>query len=475
MGKWLPKKLQRKAKTLIVLLLVVVVLAFLFKTGITTERELFTIPQYRAVMEDFSGKKSYSNWVEDKNELERKIRIYPEEGHINLPSEEKTITKVKYTIEIFGIVTLEFTVQNLFDYIEDHFSTLIRVIVFVFLSVILFDFLSVRKRIVTSVSRRLPRKIKRKIGIKRVQHYLETFKQEVEKILPWSAVSYGILILIWIFFAFPLFGNLMTLIDAIGIFLPFILGAIATFIIVSIIVSVVLRITENIEVGDVIEFETHMGKIKKLGFFFTCIRTPKNEKVYIPNIMLSTKTMKKLGKQKIKGERPYIARFETTLSYRIPIGIINSLFFLAIRDTADDFENDFKNERIKKGMECIRGLDDLSKKIEELEKDKEKTEKRIRSADQEERHELEEKRNVLEKRIKELKIQQENWKKYTPFVLIRNLDNYTVNYEFCVCTNHPSQLLKINHYVMKNLKRRFDEFGVEIMSPLQVSKREFNE
>ena len=74
MGKWLPRKLRRKTQTLLVLLLVVVVLAFLVITGIAIERESSTIQQYRAVMEDFSEKKHYSNWVEDRSELERKIR-----------------------------------------------------------------------------------------------------------------------------------------------------------------------------------------------------------------------------------------------------------------------------------------------------------------------------------------------------------------------------------------------------------------
>lgn len=441
---------------------------------LTIEKESFNVLQYRAVMEDFSGKKYYSNWVENKEGLKRREANYIEKGYFNLPLEERTITQLKYTIDIFGAETLEFTMHAPLHYIVTHSWILFKIMILIIFSIILFNFFSARTEIGSAVSKRLPRCIKRIED--NINNLTRKFKDETEKILPWSAVSYGILILAWIFLMTLLFGKFMTLMNVISEVLPYILGAIAAFAILGIIISIVLRITENIKIGDMVEFDNHIGKIKKLGFVYTYIRTPKNERVYIPNIMLSTKTMKRLSRQKAEDEKPYITRFETTLTYKIPLGIVTSLFSLAIRDTADDLEGDFKNERLKKGVECIRSLEDVSEKIEELKKYRKKIEKMIRNTNREEKREkLENKRYILDKRIRELENQKKDWKKYTPFVLVRKLDNYTVNYEFCVFTNHPSQLLKINHYVMKNLKKRFDEFGVEIMSPLQVSKREFNE
>jgi small-conductance mechanosensitive channel len=464
MGNGLLRKRVGKVEIVLIIIAFLVVYTFIL-VEIEIGTESYEVDEYRAVMEDFSGKKHYSNWLEDKTELERKIANYPTgEGHINLPSEKRTVTKTRFTIS-FLTLSREFTLYSIPNYIGANFWNIIKVIIVTCFSLIIL------------LLREMPKKIKNNT-------YYGGFEQAIEKILPWSAVTFGIKLIFCLVFTACIFGIFVDLLNAIYKFLPYIFAAIAAFIVLSIIISIILRITENIDIGDMIEFENHIGKIRKMGFFYTYIRTPKNERVYIPNIFFSQKTMKKLSKKDIKKTKPYIARFRATLSYRIPFGIVNSLFSLAIRDTADDLENESRRGIIKRGMECIRGFkEDIEKNIEELEEDEKETKHEIESYQGKDKskenkkkiEELKKKKTILAGRIEELKTQLGKSETYTPYVLIRELDNYTINYEFCVFTNHPFHLLKINHYVMKNLKKRFDEFGVEIMSPLQISKREFNE
>lgn len=428
-------------------------------------------------------------------------------------------------------------------YIKDHIWTFVRII---FLICVIIVMKSSKKLFGEERADRIEEKWNK--IIEKAEDVLDDFFLSVKKyaeriFLLWSpSKSILILFLIILLLTLPI-GKSKDVVEFIKDVSPYLLGAFTTVVIASFIIAVALYGSEKVNIGDMIEFENHVGRIKKVGLIYTEIETPKNEIIYIPNIMLSAKVMKRLSRQKIGGEKPYIAHFETTLSYEIPFGIVYCLFFLTIKDTVDDFENDLRKRRMKRGMECIRGIeenmgdiirklkmdrDELEEKIGELEKKRRECEKNINAKISHVRKnrnkiekqieekfrreeligenvhdeasciirrrleelayakkeykieydydisELKKDRNILKERIEELENQQKEYK-YTPYVLIKKLDKYTVNYEFCVFTDHPFYILKINHYLMKNLKRRFDEFGIEIMSPLQVSKREFNE
>ena len=480
--RWLTK--LPKGVALLLFIIFFVLLLF-------TDYETSAVTQYRGVMEDFYGEKEYTNWSEDINEVETKVMNYPKEGYIKRPIENRTVKKWEFYIFGFSFSPLN-TFLDFFEYNLSIFLNISYFVLFSLFLVFIWVYLNditlffkkkasfVEKSRLADSSKDIIKRIKNKIQEIKSEKFFEDIGQKTEKIFPKSVFEPLIIFSIWFFVSICIFRKLQTLLNGIKVILPYFLGAIATSVVINALVSIVLVISENIETGDMIKFEDQIGRIEKLGFIYTCIRTPKNEKIYVPNIMLSTKTMQKLSKRKIRGIKPYITRFKTTLSYKIPFGVVNSLFFLAIRDTADDLENDFRKGRIGRGLECIRSLENLDKKIDELTREKEKIEKKIENESTYkgcpyELSTLKREKTIVDKRIKELEIQRENYEEYTPYVLIRKLDNYTVNYEFCVFTDHPFHLLKINHYLMKNLKRRFDEFEIEIMSPLQISKREFNE
>lgn len=278
---------------------------------------------------------------------------------------------------------------------------------------------------------------------------------------------FGVLILLILcssVFAFA-FGELASLFRVMAGLLPYLLGGVTTIAITSLVISVFLYGSGVMRMGDMIEFDGQIGEITEMGPIFSKIETPRNETIHIPNIILMKRSLKRLTRRRMIGEKPYIAHFSTTLSRRIPFAIVYCLFFLAIRDTVDDLENDFEKKRIDRGYECIRGLkEDIERKIGELEKILMATQNRSRSTPG---------KDLVMERIVELKNQLCEHVEYKPHFLIKKLGNHTVTYEFCVYTDHPFHLLKINHHIMRNLKRRFDEFGIEIMSPLQVSRRDF--
>jgi small-conductance mechanosensitive channel len=413
------------------------------------EKRMSMIVQYRAVMEDFAGEKICSDWLEDLSKIEKREEDYLEKGYYCLLREDREFKETEYVL-----LGTEVRMTDFSNFIKSHLGISVRIIVIL---VVLAVF-KLRERILRSVQQ---------VGIiRKLIDGLQKFKKITEDTFSlWEPLRAVIVIFIIISLISFLLGELLALYKWIGGMLPYLLGGIATIVIASFAISLVLYISERIKKGDMIEFESQIGKIEKLGPIFTKIETPKNETIHVPNIMLTTKSMKRLTRQETTGEKPYIAHFSTTLSYKIPFGIVYCLFFLAIRDTADDLENDFERKRIGRGCECIRGLkEDIEKKISELRK--------ILVAPLNGSGTIPD-RNSIGKRIIELETQLKEHREYKPYVLIRKLDNYTVNYEFCVFTDHPFHLLKINHYIMKNLKRRFDEFGIEIMSPLQVSRRDF--
>lgn len=415
-------------------------ISILGRTKLLFEKRMPTTVQYRAVMEDFAGKKVYSNWLEDLSEVEKKEEDYLEKGYYCLLREERELEETKYVLP-----GTEVQMADLSDFIRNHSGISARIVAILGLLAIF----KLRGRVL-EYARRMR-------GIRELIELFQKFRKATEDSFSlWEPLRAVIVIFAIISLVAFLLGELLTIIEWVGGMLPYLLGGIATIVIASFAISLVLYSGEKIKKGDMIEFENQIGKIEKLGPVFTQIETPKNETIHVPNIMLTTKSLKRLTRQETNSEKPYIAHFSTTLSYKIPFGIVYCLFFLAIRDTADDLENDFERKRIGKGCECIRGLkEDIENKIGELSTAPHKT--------------------LARKRTRDLENQLKEHQEYKPYVLIRKLDNFTVNYEFCVFTDYPFHILKINHYIMKNLKRRFDEFGIEIMSPLQVSRRDFNE
>lgn len=59
-----------------------------------------------------------------------------------------------------------------------------------------------------------------------------------------------------------------------------------------------------------------------------------------------------------------------------------------------------------------------------------------------------------------------------PFALVRDLDNNYVAYEINAYTDRPNRLVAIYSNLMENILDRFDEAGVEILSPRHVALRD---
>ncbi len=58
-----------------------------------------------------------------------------------------------------------------------------------------------------------------------------------------------------------------------------------------------------------------------------------------------------------------------------------------------------------------------------------------------------------------------------PFVLFRDLGNYSITYEINAYTNEPNSLIEIKSDLINNILTDFKKAGVEIMSPMHVAMR----
>jgi small-conductance mechanosensitive channel len=59
-----------------------------------------------------------------------------------------------------------------------------------------------------------------------------------------------------------------------------------------------------------------------------------------------------------------------------------------------------------------------------------------------------------------------------PFVLLRDLGNYSITYEINAYTNQPNRLVFIKSELINNILDDFKRAGVEIMSPTHVAVRD---
>jgi small-conductance mechanosensitive channel len=60
----------------------------------------------------------------------------------------------------------------------------------------------------------------------------------------------------------------------------------------------------------------------------------------------------------------------------------------------------------------------------------------------------------------------------TPFVLLRDLGNYSITYEINAYTDQPNMLINIKSELINNILDEFKRSGVEIMSPTHVAVRD---
>ncbi len=58
-----------------------------------------------------------------------------------------------------------------------------------------------------------------------------------------------------------------------------------------------------------------------------------------------------------------------------------------------------------------------------------------------------------------------------PFVLFRELDNYTVTYKINAYTDKPNELVNIKSELFDNILANFKKSNFEILSPTHVSVR----
>lgn len=147
---------------------------------------------------------------------------------------------------------------------------------------------------------------------------------------------------------------------------------------------------------------------------------------------------------------------------------------LAVRDAADDLEEDSEKGRSSRDIERIISPENTKEKIIKLKKIDADQSQYIETLDPiyegEMEFELKRKRYEISQRIEELETQLKEYKKYTPRVILKRQYDRTDNYEFYFFTNDPFHYAEINHYVMKNLKRRLNEFRIETSPQLHVSE-----
>jgi small-conductance mechanosensitive channel len=58
-----------------------------------------------------------------------------------------------------------------------------------------------------------------------------------------------------------------------------------------------------------------------------------------------------------------------------------------------------------------------------------------------------------------------------PFVLFRDLGNYSVTYEINAYTDEPNKLIEIKSDLINNILTEFKKAGIEILTPTHVAMR----
>jgi small-conductance mechanosensitive channel len=204
------------------------------------------------------------------------------------------------------------------------------------------------------------------------------------------------LILIW---AYSFIGDWISSVLGTGlvISLTFILGLFTSSVLGNVLAYAILGGTNEFKVGDRVQVGESYGDIDEIGFFFTRIKTIKDEIISIPNLMIMSKEI-----------RNFSALKEVLIYVSVTLGY----------DIDKDEAQKLLIESAQKTTGIIAGPGRL------------------------------------------------------PFVLLRDLGNYSITYEINAYTNQPNRLVFIKSELINNILDDFKRAGVEIMSPTHVAVRD---
>jgi small-conductance mechanosensitive channel len=222
--------------------------------------------------------------------------------------------------------------------------------------------------------------------------------KSIHQFLTYLVYATGIiaLILIW---AYSSIGQWISSVLGTGlvISLTFILGLFTSSVLGNVLAYAILGGTNEFNVGDRVQIGDSYGDIDEIGFFFTRIKTIKDEIISVPNLIVMGKEIRNFSA--LKEVLIYVS---VTLGYDI---------------------------------------------------DKEDA-----------------KRLLIESATKTSGIINTPGK--TPFVLLRDLGNYSITYEINAYTNQPNNLVNIKSELINTILDDFKRSGVEIMSPTHVAVRD---
>jgi hypothetical protein len=187
--------------------------------------------------------------------------------------------------------------------------------------------------------------------------------------------------------------------------------------------------------GETIEIDSHRGKIKKVGFFFTNLETMTGEQVYIPNAELLAKTIRRLHARNPPGEREegdeyeaekgMMVYFSCTLSYAYKPKEIEKVFVRLFEENG------------KKEFKIYIGEGDFNVSDEEIE-------------------------YIFSE-------------KSHPFVFIEDFKDYGVVYRFNFRVRDSLYAPFLRGYFMKIFKNRMDQNCKPIVTPVKFEIRDIGE
>ncbi len=200
--------------------------------------------------------------------------------------------------------------------------------------------------------------------------------------------------------------------------LTFILGLFTSSVLGNVLAYSVLEGTNEFKTGDRVQIGESYGDIVEVGIFYTRIKTIKDEIISIPNLTVMNKEMKNFSALK-----------EVLIYVSVSLGY--------------DVDKDQAKRILIESAEKTRGILTTNKKPTDSIVD----------------IEGEEKTGGL---LKDRK----------PFVLLRDLGNYSVTYEINAYTDQPNSLVNIKSELIDNILSEFKKAGIEILSPFHVAQRQ---
>jgi hypothetical protein len=188
--------------------------------------------------------------------------------------------------------------------------------------------------------------------------------------------------------------------------------------------------------GETIEINSHRGKIKKVGFFFTNLETMIGEQIYIPNAELLAKTIRRLHarnppekrekEDKYEPEKGMMIYFSCTLSYAYNP-----------KEIEKEFVNLFKEDGIEEFKTYIKDADF----------------------------------EIPDREIKYIFSKE----KSHPFVFIEEFKDYGVSYRFNFRARDSLLAPVLRGYFMKIFKNKMDENCKPIITPVKFEIKDIGE